>query len=123
MNRILLALVIFASFALAPAFGADFTGKWSGDGTMNGESHPLYFVLTQQGDTLTGTGGPDSSEQHDFKSGKVDGKKIIIDIPVGEKGTLHFELEAEGDQMKGTVGFVGGDSKVSGTVTLKKATS
>src|ERR1700730_18646490 len=116
MRKILLALFVFATSALA----ADFTGKWSGEGVTNGDTHPLYFVLKQDGGTLTGTGGPDANEQHDFTSAKVDGSKIVLDITVGEKGTLHFELEADGDNLKGTVQMIRADGKESGSVTLKK---
>jgi hypothetical protein len=117
MKRILLALVVLASSALA----ADVTGKWEGEGVTNGESHSLYLVLRQEGNTLTGSVGPDSSEQHDFKDAKVDGKKITIDVSVGNTGTLHFELEVDGDQMKGTVHFKDASKMESGPVTFKRA--
>jgi hypothetical protein len=116
MRNVLLALLLLATSASA----ADFTGKWSGEGVTNGESHSLYFVLKQNGDTLTGSGGPAADQQHDFKSAKIEGSKIIVDIAVGDKGTLHFELEADGDTLKGTVLFNGGEGTATGPVTLKK---
>jgi hypothetical protein len=116
MRKILLALFLFTTSALA----ADFSGKWSGSGLTHGESHPLYFVLKQDGNALTGTGGPDANEQHEFKSAKVEGGKIILEIAAGEKGTLHFELEADGDGLKGTVVLQREDGKETGPVTLKK---
>lgn len=119
MRNILIALLTLAISASA----ADLTGKWSGEGVTNGESHTLYFVFKQDGNTLTGTGGPDASEQHDFSSARIDGSKIVVDINVGEKGTLHFELEADGDALKGTVVFSGGEGKATGPVNLKKVPS
>jgi hypothetical protein len=117
MTKFLLALVLFATSALA----ADFTGKWSGEGVTNGESHALYFVIKQDGDALTGSGGPDANEQHNFASAKVDGTKLVLEIVVGEKGTLHFELEPDGGTgLKGTISFRREDGNESGTVTLKK---
>jgi len=118
MRKTLLALFVFATSALA----ADFTGTWSGEGVTNGESHSLYFILKQDGNTLGGSGGPDATEQHPFKSIKVEGDKIILDIGVGQKGTLHFELNAEGGGMKGTVEVRREDGKESGTVKLSRAT-
>lgn len=44
-----------------------------------------------------------------------------MDIPVGDKGNLHFELEADGDQLKGTVQFGGAEGNATGAVKLKKA--
>ncbi|HEY3835279.1 MAG TPA: hypothetical protein VGL72_01850 [Bryobacteraceae bacterium] len=116
MRKITLALLAFAMSALA----ADFTGNWSGEGVANGESHPLYFVLKQDGNNLTGTGGPNASEQHPFQNGKVDGDKIVFDVVPGEKGSIHFELKKEGEGLKGTVELRREDGKESGTVTLKK---
>jgi hypothetical protein len=116
MRNILLALFLFTASAMA----ADFTGKWSGEGVTNGEAHALYFVLKQMGDTVTGTSGPDASEQHDFTTIKVDGSKIVLDVTIGDNGSLHFELEGEGDSLKGTVRVKHGDTSESGTVTMKK---
>ena len=116
MRKIFLASLLFATSALA----ADFTGKWSGEGVTNGESHPLYFVVKQNGDTLTGSGGPNANEQHDFKTARIDGSKIVLEIAVGDKGTLHFELEPDGDGLKGTVLFTRADGNETGPVTLKK---
>ncbi len=119
MRKTLLALFVFATSALA----ADFNGNWSGDGLANGESHPLYFVIKQDGATLTGSGGPNATEQHPLQNGKVDGDKISFDVPLGEKGSLHFDLSADGDGLKGTVELRRTDDPVSGTVSLKRVTA
>ncbi len=116
MRQLLLALVFFATSALA----ADFTGNWSGEGVTNGESHSLYFVLKQEGNTVTGSGGPSATEQHDLQTGTVDGDKIVLEVRVGNRGTLHFELKAEGDGLKGTVLFTRENGSESGSVALKK---
>jgi hypothetical protein len=117
MTKLLLTLVLFATSALA----ADFTGTWSGEGVTNGESHALYFVIKQDGDALTGSGGPGVDEQHNFSIAKMNGTKLVLEIAVGEKGTLHFELEPDGGTgLKGTVSFRREDGNESGTVTLKK---
>ena len=115
--KLLVALILFATSALA----ADFSGTWSGEGVTNGESHALYFVIKQDGDSFTGSGGPDATEQHTFASAKADGTKLVLEIAVGDKGTLHFELEPDGATgLKGTVSFRRQDGNESGTVTLKK---
>src|SRR4051794_35170256 len=116
MRKILLALVVFATSALA----ADLTGNWSGEGVSNGESHPLYFVIKQTGKTLSGSGGPNAAEQHPFQGGRVDGEKIIFDVVPGGKGVIHFELMPDGNILKGTVELRRGDGIESGTVTLRR---
>jgi hypothetical protein len=119
MREILLVFVLFATSAIA----ADFTGNWSGEGVTNGASHLLYFVLKQDGNTITGSGGPNATEQHPFQNGKVDGEKLIFDLIPGGKGTIHFELKPEGDGLKGTVELRREDGVESGTVTLKRASA
>src|SRR5215469_17199890 len=99
MRKILLAALLFAASSLA----ADFAGKWTGEGVVNGESHPLYFVFSQDGTTLTGTGGPSADEQHPFQNGRIDGDKIVFDVVPGNKGSIHFELKTDGETLKGTV--------------------
>lgn len=116
MRKTLLVLLAFATSALA----ADLTGNWTGEGVTNGESHSLYFVLKQDGNMLTGSGGPNAAEQHSFQTAKVEGDKIILEVGVGNKGVLHFELKAEPEGLKGTVEVRRSDGNESGTVTLKK---
>ena len=116
MRKALLASILFAM----SVFGADFTGNWSGEGLSDGESHPLFFVMKQDGNTLTGSGGPNADEQHPMQNGKVDGEKVVFDVPAG-KGVLHFELSADGEALKGTVQIRSDEGTRSGTVSLKRA--
>lgn len=118
MRKTLLAILLFATSALA----ADLTGNWSGEGVNNGETHPLYFVLKQDGNALSGTVGPDAGRQLPFKDGKVDGNKIVFEV-TGGKGVMHFELQADGDAMKGTIEFRSDEGTQSATVNLKRATT
>jgi len=116
MRKILLALLAIATSVLA----ADVTGNWTGEGVTNGESHSLYFVLKQEGNYLTGSAGPSAAEQHSFQTARVEGDKIILEVGVGSKGTLHFELKAAGEGMKGTVEVRRDEGNESGTVTMRK---
>jgi len=119
MRKILLAILVFATSALA----ADFTGNWTGEGvTSNGESHPLFFVLRQDGNTLTGSGGPDATEQHAFSLARIEGNKITLEVGVGQKGVIHFELKADDGALKGTVELRREQGTEAGTVTMKKVT-
>ena len=116
MRRTLLAILVFATSALA----ADFNGNWSGEGISNGETHPLYFFFRQDGNTLSGSGGPNIEEQHPFQNGKIVGDKVVFDVVPGNKGTIHFELKVDGDTLKGTVELRRADGTESGSVMLKK---
>ena len=116
MRLFLLASILFVLSAIA----ADLSGRWSGEILTDGETHSLYFVLKQDGNTLTGSGGPDESEQHPMQNGKVEsGGRMIFDVPVA-KGVFHFELSPDGDGLKGNVEVRTKERTRSGTVLVKR---
>ncbi len=93
MTTIVLAFSLVVG-ALLPA--VDLSGTWTGG--------PLYVVLRQDGDKLTGTGGPDKNEQWPF-TGKIDGDhvalhmgKFELELHVDSSGELDgtFRMPAEG---------------------------
>ncbi len=95
--------LLLAVLLSTTAVGAtNVTGRWSGTLEPEGQtdSKPVYMILQQDGKKLSGSVGPNESEQHPLENGKVEGDKLTFDIPLGEK-TLHFEMEAQGDQITG----------------------
>src|SRR5438105_2758194 len=93
MQRILIAVLLSAACLAA----ADASGKWSGTFKPDDAagSRPVYMVLTQDGDKLTGTGGPNESEQHPMQKGKVEGERPTFEVP-DEGGTFIFDLKITG---------------------------
>jgi hypothetical protein len=63
----LMQILAFALTAIG-LFAADATGKWTRTLTVTRDGQererPAQLVLKQDGDKLTGTAGPDASEQH-----------------------------------------------------------
>jgi len=118
MKRIALLLVLSAFTLLA-----DVTGKWSGaaqSASAGGESHELFFIIKQDGKTLTGSGGPNEDEQHPMETGTVEGERLQFKVPAG-KGVLSFDLKAKGDEINGQVEFKKDDGESQTlTVALKK---
>ena len=52
-------------------YAADFTGNWA--------SAPIYLVLKQDGNKLSGTGGPSAKDQQlSFDNGTVDGDRATL---------------------------------------------
>ena len=95
-------LVILATGAL---MAADASGKWTGqlipsDG--DGSGRPALLVLKQDGVTLTGTVGPDASEQHPIQNGKVENGKLTFEVP-REGMLMKFALKQDGDEMTGDI--------------------
>ncbi len=99
----------------------DVSGNWSGSFKPNGEdrSHSLYMVFKQDGDKLTGSGGPNESEQHPVQNGKVQGDRLTFEVPAG-RGTFSFDLKGTGDEMSGDLQFKAEGETRTAKVSLKR---
>lgn len=121
LKGLLLGVLLAVS---ATTFSAtNVTGKWSGTLQVAGETDtkPAYMILKQDGDKLSGSGGPTESEQHPFDGGKVEGNKLTFDVPLGEK-SMHFEMEANGDQITGQVSQQNEGATETAKISLKRVT-
>jgi hypothetical protein len=116
-------LATVALLVVMAAWAAGVSGKWSGKFSPLDENsdEPLYLVLTQNGNELTGSGGPNESEQHPMQNGKIDGDHVTFEVPAG-KGTFFFDLKMTGDEMKGDLQFkeASGNSRTA-KVAVKRA--
>jgi hypothetical protein len=103
---------------------ADATGKWSGSLKPDGdeESHSAYLVIQQDGQKLTGSGGPNESEQHPMQNGKIAQDRLTFEVSAG-KGTLFFDLKLVGDEMTGSVQLKGESEARTAKVSLKRVGS
>jgi hypothetical protein len=117
MKRLLIAFLAATVCLLA----ADPSGKWSGtlQPTDGGEPHPAYIILKADGNKLSGSGGPDETEQHPIESGRVEGDRLIFVVPAGER-TLYFDLKIKGDEIEGDLEMKKGEEKKTGKVSLKR---
>ncbi len=121
---------LFASLLLGAMLSAmaleppNVTGKWSGTLHMDGEkdAKPAYSIFNQDGNKLSGSVGPDESEQDSFEGGKVNGDDLTFDVPQGlsGEGSIHVELRVEGDQMSGRATWSGLAHNGSGALSLKR---
>ena len=104
MKSFLLSLLLLTAFCLSAA--ADVTGKWSGtvDLKADGEAQTITVVMTlkQDGNTLTGTAGPDDGEQHPIQKGTVDGDNLTMEVDSGD-AIYYIELKVDGDSITGNV--------------------
>jgi len=119
--RVLLLGLLLCAVTLG---AADVSGKWSGtierkDEERSPQSRPAFMVLKQDGNKLTGSGGPNESEQNEIRNGKVEGEKLTFEIPIGE-GVLYFDLKANGDQIEGDIKAQENDGKLTGKISLKR---
>jgi outer membrane cobalamin receptor len=93
------------------AMAGDLTGKWSGSFKVDGADHdvPQLFIFKQDGNKLTGSGGPDQSEQYPIEDARVDGERLTFAITTGE-WKFTYSLRAT-------------DSKLAGDLELKSVNS
>jgi hypothetical protein len=79
---------------------ANLSGKWTGTFIEAGEgnkSDSTVVILTQDGNTLTGTVGP---KQWPISNGKVDGNNVTFDLKDANL-TIHFSLQLVDNHLKG----------------------
>lgn len=100
MRKLAAAFLLFASVAWA----ADLSGLWTGAFRVNGGDSdvPQLFTLKQQGATITGTGGPDASEQYAITHGTVAGDAVKFQVSTGKRDFV-YDLKASGKKLRGNV--------------------
>ncbi|MBZ5623605.1 MAG: hypothetical protein LAQ69_33505 [Acidobacteriia bacterium] len=88
---------------VATAAAADVNGKWSGSFTPeNGNNGTAYLVLKQSGTTITGTAGPDESQQWPIQTGKIQGDKVSVVVKSTGDGTVYkCEVVLAGEHLQG----------------------
>jgi len=108
-----------------PLGAVDISGKWTGafEGQNNeGEkkTEPVLMIFKQEGDKLTGSGGPNEGEQHAFQNGKIEGDKLSFEILLENGGTIFFNLTVTGDEIKGDMKRTRGDREQTAKLSLKR---
>ena len=118
MKKIIALLVLLASNALA----GDLTGKWSGTFKVDGGDHtvPQLFILKQQGNKLTGTGGPNSGEQYPVENGRVEDSRVTFEVTTGN-WKFAYDLKVSNEKMSGDLKLKAMNDSRAATVTLTKA--
>jgi hypothetical protein len=99
---------------------ANLSGKWTGTFLEAGEgnkSDSTFVVLTQDGNTLTGTVGPKRSP---ISNGKVDGNNVTFDLKDGNL-TIHFSLQLVDGHLKGKAWSDENGESHAGTLDLTRA--
>ncbi len=103
MKTLIALAALLVTIAPAHAQGTkqatNLTGKWTGTLTRTApdgrtQSIDWMFDLTQKGEVLTGTVGPNAERQWPIEEGTTDGGKITIRVqqPDGPKRTFTLKL-------------------------------
>jgi hypothetical protein len=117
MKRTIAVVLLLAMNAMA----GDLTGKWEGSFKVDGADHsvPQLLIFKQDGTKLTGSGGPDQSEQYPIENGKVDGDRVRFQITTGE-WKFSYDLKAAGTKMAGDLELTSVSDKRTAKVMLSK---
>lgn len=116
----ILALILLTS----SAYAAGLTGKWSGtfeelnpDGSVR-RSSTAYMDLTLDGETVSGSVGPDATNGLPLRNGKLVGNKLTFEFQQEELGAK-FDLVFDGATIRGTVALTRNNESRSARVALK----
>ena len=104
MKLLLCCLMLSSLVSLARA-DVDVTGKWSGTlkiSVPGEETHdsPAWLDLKQDGGSISGTAGPNESEQQPIAKGTVEGDRIHLEVQHNEV-TIRFDLVLADGRLKG----------------------
>lgn len=96
-------IAVFVLMVISALAAADLTGKWSGSFKVDGGDHnvPQWFILRQQGRSLSGSGGPDASEQYPIENGSVEGNEATFQVTTGEWKFTYRLRQLTADSLKG----------------------
>jgi hypothetical protein len=114
-------IALWMMLALA-AIAADVSGKWTGSFKVNGGDHnvPQLFILHQQGKKLSGSGGPNESEQYPIEDGTIDGAHVRFQLTTGEWKFAYDLKQAGEDGLEGDLELVSVNDSRTATVSLRR---
>jgi hypothetical protein len=113
--------LLVIALAAATLTAADATGTWTGTLTpSDGQPGPAHVVLKQEGDKLTGTAGPDASEQHPIQNGRAENGTLTFELQTGDT-LMKVTLAQKGDEMTGSAARAREDRTQTATIALKRA--
>lgn len=117
----LLCVLLLSSIALL----ADVSGKWTGTFDVTGpdgnvQNNTAFLSLKQDGNTLTGTAGPNESEQMSIRAGKIDGNKILFEIALEDGTVIKFDLALADEHIKGTANGEHEGQKMTAKLDVKR---
>jgi hypothetical protein len=96
------------------------SGEWTGSLPAVGADadDPQWFRFKQDSTKLTGTGGPDSTQQYPIIDGWVTGDFVRFELNHGQRKFL-YALKVEGEGLQGTLSISSANEMRTTTVRLK----
>lgn len=114
--KMLAALILLVSVGAA----GNLSGVWTGAFRGRDSDIPQLFTLKQQGTKLTGTGGPDASEQSPVLNGSVSGDVVKFEVDSGPQKFL-YTLKGSGGKLRGSLTIKSANDARTTTVWIERS--
>jgi hypothetical protein len=106
MKTLVAIAALLLTIAPAHAQKTSLTGQWTGTLTRTApdgrtQSIDFMFDLTQKGNVLTGTAGPNAEQQWPIEKGAVDGTKVKFQVQQPNGPLRTFTLALVKDRLQG----------------------
>lgn len=115
-----LAIVLLLTLGLT---STDVSGEWTGTFSVAGSDRkePQFFTFTQDGNKLTGSGGPDAAEQYPIVNGRVETDTVHFELST-DNWAFKYDLKRKGQELVGQLELKSkdGDTRTAG-VSLRRA--
>jgi len=101
---------------------ANLSGKWTVSLRADGvyADTPRLFTLDQNGSILTGTGGPNSSDQYPIIDGSAAGDSVRFELD-DERQVYRYDLTVVGNELRGTLSIRRANETRRVTAWLKRS--
>lgn len=113
--KLLAGLLLLASATVIP----NLSGVWTGAFRGGDQDIPQLFTLKQQGSKVTGTGGPDSTEQYPVLNGSVTGNVVKFQVNNGQR-KFFYTLKDTDAKLRGSLTIKSADDTRTTTVWLER---
>ena len=110
-----LATLLLLAFVAA---SSNLSGVWTGAFRGGDSDIPQLFTLKQQGKQITGTGGPDSTEQFPVQNGSVIGDVVKFEVNTGQR-RFFYDLKATDKKLQGHLTIKSSNDTRNTTVSLE----
>ena len=116
MRVTILGLILSASL-----LGQELSGRWIGKFSTTGNERgvPQLIILKQDGAEVTGSGGPDNSEQYPISNGVVTADRVRFELTTA-RSKFFYDLKRSGTSLNGALEIKSLNNTASATVSLKK---
>ena len=96
------------------------SGVWTGAFRGGDQEIPQLITLKQQGSKVTGTGGPDSTEQYPVLNGAVSGNVVKFEVDNAQRKFFYI-LKGTDSRLRGSLTIKSGNDTRTTTVWLDRA--